>query len=171
MFSLIDIGEHQMTDEQTYTIAQAHMHFAKKLHGAVWDLLEKTDRTQADDERMVYAAHASCCHWLEAGSAVHHQRGEWLIARVYAVLSQSTNALHHAARCTELTDQHADEMKDFDRAFASEGLARAHAVAGNKADATRHLQRADEAGKAIADAEERKVFFDELDSQPWNDLR
>jgi hypothetical protein len=171
MFGLIDFGEQQMAGEQTYTIAQAHEHFAKKLHGQVWHLLDKTDRTKEDDERMVYAAHASCCHWLEAGSGVHHQRGEWLIARVYAVLNQPTNALHHAARCMELTDQHADEMKDFDRAFACEALARTHAIAGDKAEAARYVQRAEDAGKAITDPEDSKVFLDEFNAQPWNGLR
>ena len=171
MFGLIETGDQQMADDQTYTIAQAHTHFAKKLNGQVWDLLDKTDRTQEDDERMVYAAHSSCCHWLEAGSGVHHQRGEWLSARVYATLNQSTMALRHAERCLELTDQHADEMKDFDRAFACEGLARAHAIAGNKAEATRHMQRAEDAGKAIADPEDRKVFFDEFNAPPWNGVR
>lgn len=39
------------------------------------------------------AAHASIYHWLHAGTEVHHQRGEWLISKVQAVLGNGTEAL------------------------------------------------------------------------------
>ena len=62
--------------EETYTEAEAHRFFANQLNGQTWDLLDKTERTKEEDELMVYAAHASCRHWLEAGTGVNHQRGE-----------------------------------------------------------------------------------------------
>jgi hypothetical protein len=72
-----------MSDENTYAENEAHRHFAAKLNGEVWGLLEKVDRSSAEDEMMIHAAHASCCHWLKVGTGVHHQRAEWMIARVY----------------------------------------------------------------------------------------
>jgi hypothetical protein len=116
---------------------------------------------------MVHAAHASCCHWLAVGTGVHHQRGEWLIARVYSELGVAEAALRHAHCCQELTEEHAGLVEDFDRAYAFEGLARAHAVAGNQAEAREYLELAQNAGKAIADEESRKFFVGDLAGGNW----
>jgi hypothetical protein len=75
-----------MSEETVYTEAEAHRFFAADFNGKTWDLLDKAVRTREEDELMVYSAFASCRHWVEAGTGVHHQRGEWLISRVYAVL-------------------------------------------------------------------------------------
>lgn len=55
----------------------SHRHFAIQFNGQTWGLLDKLDRTWEEGEMMIYAAHASCRHWLEAGTGVNHQRGEW----------------------------------------------------------------------------------------------
>jgi hypothetical protein len=102
---------------------------------------------------------------------VNHQRGEWQIARVYTVLGLADMALRHANRCMELTHQHANEMADFDWAFAYECVARANAVAGNRVEAIKHIGLAQKAGEAIKDEEDRKVFFDGFNGGNWNNLR
>lgn len=135
-----------------------HLTQAKSIHGEVWSLLEKQNRTEDENRRMVHAAHASLYHWLHAGAAVNEQRGEWLIARVYATLGRAESALDHAQRCRAITEEHSDEMKDFDIAYAFEGLARAYALAGQADEAARFKKQAREAGNAIADAEDRKIF-------------
>jgi hypothetical protein len=160
-----------VSEEKTYTEQEAHRHFAARLNGEVWTLLGKPDRSQAEDELMIHTAHASCCHWLKVGTGVHHQRAEWMIARVYSELELGEAALRHAHRCQELTQEHADLMEDFDRAYAQEALARAHAVAGNRAEALEHLQLAEEAGQAIADEESQKLFVGDLDGGDWHGLR
>ncbi|NIV40287.1 MAG: hypothetical protein GWN58_66060, partial [Anaerolineae bacterium] len=128
-----------MSEEKTYTESEAHRHFAAKLNGEVWGLLEKSDRSSAEDEMMIHTAHASCCHWLKVGTGVHHQRAEWMIARVYSELGLAEAALRHANRCRELTQEHAGLMEDFDRAYAHEAMARANTVAGNRAEALEDL--------------------------------
>ncbi len=160
-----------MNDEKTYTEEEAHRHFAASLNGEVWTLLGKPDRSQAEDELMIHTAHASCCHWLKVGTGVHHQRAEWMIARVYSELELGEAALRHARRCQELTQEHADLMEDFDRAYAQEALARANAVAGNRAEARKHLQLAEEAGQAIADEESQKLFVGDLADGDWHGLK
>src|SRR3989304_3936089 len=57
-----------------------HETLAKQINGEVWSLLDQSDRTEEDDERMVLAAHASCYHWLHAGTSVHRQRGGGTLA-------------------------------------------------------------------------------------------
>jgi hypothetical protein len=102
---------------------------------------------------------------------VNHQRGEWLIARVYTVLGLADMALRHANRCMELTHQHANEMADFDWAFAYECVARAHAIAGNRAEAVKHIELAQKAGEAIKEEEDRQVFFTGFNGGNWNNVR
>ena len=160
-----------MSEEKTYTESEAHRHFAAKLNGRVWALLEKAGRSRAEEEIMLHSAHASCCHWLEVDTGLHHQRAEWLIARVYSELGLSEAALRHANRCRELTQEHADLMEDFDRAYALEAMARANAVAGNRGATLEFLQRAEAAGQAIADDQGKQFFLGDLNGGDWHGLR
>ena len=63
-----------MDNERLYTLDEAHGEFASQLNGEVLELLDTTDRSSADDERMLYAALASAYHLLQAVTVVHHQR-------------------------------------------------------------------------------------------------
>ena len=136
--------------------------FASALNAVTWALLRKPDRTPAENEKMLCAAFASAYHYLETGTAVEQQQAEWLISRVYSVLGNGAEALRHANRCMELTEQYSDDLADYDRAFALEAVARANDVAGLADEAAAFRQRAEEAGQAIADEQSRKVFMEEL---------
>ncbi len=160
-----------MDEEKKYTLEEAHQHFAKTLNGKVWELLQNSGRSKSEDELMIHAAHASCYHWLNAGTGLHHQRAEWLIAHVYTVLSMADSALWHADRCLELTNEFADSMKDFDLAYAYEGIARANALAGNQDEAIRYIQLADNSGQAISNDEDKDIFFGDFNSGDWHGLR
>jgi len=160
-----------MDEEKTYSIEESHQYFAKTLNGQVWGLLQKTRRSKSEDELMIYTAHASCYHWLNAGTGLHHQRAEWLIAHVYNELGITDSALRHANRCLELTEEYADLMKDFDWAYAYEGIARANALAGNRDEALRYIQRADEIGQAISDDEDKNIFLGDFNGGNWHGLR
>ena len=151
-----------MNEQDCYTIDEAQLLFAKRTNGRVWELLDKPTRTQAEDEEMLHAAHASLYHWLHAGTAVHHQRGLWMIARVHVVLNNPAEALRYANRCLELTEQHRDLMVDFDIAFAYESIARASALAGKRQQARRYHQLAEQAGRTIVDQEDRDIFIADL---------
>lgn len=158
-------------EEKTYTVSQAHHYFAVDYHSQTWELLEKPKRTLDEEERLLDYAHASLAHWRSTGTALRHQRGEWLLARVYAVLGEGRQALKHAYRCAEILHANQAEMQDFDFAFAYEAVARAHAVAGERADAERFLQKAKEAGEKIQETDDRETFFAELKSGDWNGIR
>lgn len=62
-------------------------------------------------------------------------------------------------------------MEDFDSAFAYECVARANAIAGKRDEAIKHIERAQKAGEAIKEAEDRKVFLAEFNGGNWNNLR
>ena len=160
-----------VTEADRYTEKEAHRHFAVKFHGQTWKLLDKPERSREEEERMIHAAHASCHHWLTAGTGVNHQRGQWLLAQVYSVAGVADRALAHARRCMELTEEHRDAMEDFDLAFAYECVARAHAVAGNREDARDNLKWACEAGRKISDKEDLEIFEKTLEGGDWHGVK
>jgi tetratricopeptide (TPR) repeat protein len=132
-----------------------------------WALFDKKDRSAEEAEEMVTAAYASLAHWTKAGTAVNRQRGEWLIARVYAELGRAEPALHHLKRTLDLTAAHRGALKDFDLAFAAALAARVYALAGKPAQVRPHYEEATRLGEAIADPADRKMFFDQLAEGPW----
>jgi len=146
---------------------EVHRKLAREAHGATWELLEKKDRSLDESAAMIEAAHVSSYHWRVAGSGLNWQRAEWLLARVYSTLGMGERALFHAERCRTLTDEHAGLMEDFDPAFALEGLARAHAAAGDAAQAADFYRQAEAAGQRIKDAEDRNYFLLDLRSGEW----
>jgi len=160
-----------MSEEKSFTEAEAQLFFAKGFNGKTWELLDKQNRTQEDNEMLVDYAHASLAHWRATGTGVHLQRGVWMLARVYTVFGNAQMALQYANRCLELTDQHKDLLYDFDFAFAYECMARARALAGDQAEAQKYIAKADEAGKAIKDEEDRQIFRDDFDGGEWYGMK
>jgi hypothetical protein len=159
-----------MSEEERYTLEEAHREFGKRTNGRVWNLLAKPDRTAADDEEMVLNAYASHYHWLQIGTEVNQQRGEWLIAHVYTLQGKADLALGHAERCLQITEAHRDQMADFDIAYGYEGIARAKALAGKQEEAAKYREMARSAGEAIDDSEDKEIFMGDWNSGPWFDL-
>lgn len=139
---------------------EVHHQFAVELFNQTWDLIESDERDQADDDRMVHAAHASRYHWEIAGTGENIARGEWLISRVYALLHRIEPCLYHADRCLQVTLQ--NDLKDFDLAFAYEAMARASSLAGDEIETAKYVTLAKDAGAEIKDPDDRTYFFNEL---------
>jgi DNA-binding transcriptional MerR regulator len=137
---------------------------AVELFNHTWTLMEKPDRSEPETELMLHAAHASRFFWEEIGEPVNRVRGEWLLARAYAVAGRAEPALHHAQRSLSLCEEHG--IGDFDLAFAQEALARAHAVAGDSATAAEHERLARAAADGIAEAEDRELLLSDLETLP-----
>ncbi len=105
---------------------------------------------------MIHAAHASRHHWAEIGTGGNLARGEWQVSRVYATLGRAEPALYHAGRCLAYCEANPGDLEDWDLPYAYEALARAHEVAGNKAESRRFAARARELAEQVADAEDRE---------------
>jgi hypothetical protein len=132
-----------------------------ELYNSSRALMERPDRTPEADDELVHHVHASMYHWLEAPECEpkHRARGEWLCSRAYAVLGRAEPALHHARRCFEICEQHADNVEDWDLAFAYEALARANRVGGNEEEARRCEQRGRDLADAISDPEDKEIVL------------
>lgn len=156
-----------MSEELLYSLPEAQIEFAKSAYNGIWGLLEKENRSAEDDLEMLLAAYASLYHWKKAGTAVHEQRGSWMISRVYQVLGRAPDALEWAQRCQELTEKHPRDMKDFDLAYAQEGLARAWALAGDLGQAQEYWEQAASLADRIADPEDKKIFLADFQGGDW----
>jgi hypothetical protein len=131
-----------------------HRRLGVDLFNHTWTLLEKPDRTPAEDDELLHATHASAYHWSRVGAPENLARGEWQVSRVNAVLGRGEAALHHAQRCLDHCLEHG--IGDWDLAYAYEALARAHKVAGDEAGYRRNLERARDAGTRIAEDDDRE---------------
>jgi hypothetical protein len=132
-----------------------------ELYNSSWALMELPHRTPEQDDELIHHVHASMHHWLQAPECEpkHRARGEWLCSRAYSVLGRPEPALHHARRCLEICEQHADNIEDWDLAFAYEALARANRVAGNEEEARRFEQRGRALAHEIADPEDKEIVL------------
>jgi DNA-binding transcriptional MerR regulator len=142
----------------------AHRRLGAELFNHTWTLLEIADRTPAQIDEMIHAAHASRYHWSRGGTAANLARGEWQCSRVYAVLGRAEPALWHARRCVEINE--ANGIRDWDIASAYEAMARAIAVTGDLVAAREWAARARAACDEIAEAEDREVIEGDLATLP-----
>lgn len=134
------------------------------LFNRVWTLLETPDRTPDQDDEMLHAAHASRYHWGEIGEPANRARGEWQCSRVYTVLGRGEPALWHARRCLALCETH--RLGDWDLAAAYESMARASAIAGDRAAVAEWKAKAAAACAVIATREEREIIEQDLATLP-----
>ena len=134
------------------------------LYNHVWTLLETPDRTPDQDDELLHAAHTSRYHWGEVGEPLQRAIGEWQVSRVYATLGRAEPALHHARRCLALAEEH--ELARWLLASAFEGLARAHAAAGDRPAAAEWKVRAEAAAREIDGAEERQIVEGDIATLP-----
>ena len=137
---------------------------AATLFNRVWTLLEKEERTEAEDAEMLHAAHASAYHWMRIGKPVNRARGEWQCSRVYATLGLPEAAMYHARKVLDICER--EGIGDFDLAFAYEGLARAAAVAGDGDEARRWAELARGAAAEIAGDGDRELVLSDLETIP-----
>jgi hypothetical protein len=141
-----------------------HRQLAAELFNAAWDLIEKPERQASESEAMIHMAHASRLHWGQVGGPLQWARGEWQLARVYALVGRSEPALFHAGRCLDLCQAHA--LGAFDRGFGYEALARAHAVAGHWEERERYASLAQREAEDVASDDERRWLAANVASIP-----
>ena len=143
-----------------------HRRLAVALFNHVWRLLEQPDRSVAQTDEMVHAAHASRFHWARAEGAepANLARGEWQCSRVYAVIGRGEPAVWHARRCRAILE--AAGIGDWDIAAAYEALARAYAVAGDPTAGADWKGRALAALDGIADKDDREIVENDLATLP-----
>jgi len=138
----------------------AHRYFSAACFNHTWDLLDKADRSPADDEEMIQASLASLWHWNQRPDCTDQERsiGTWLAARVFAVLKQPENARRYAQQSLDF----AVELAPFYRGYALEALARAEAAANHPQAARQYLEQATQVAAAVSDEQDRQALLADL---------
>ena len=149
-------------DNQQFTLDEWHRKQAVANFNRTWDLIDKQNRTFEEDVEMIHTAHASRFHWGVIGQAVNFARGEWQIARVYALLGKGESSLFHANYSLKLCLDH--QIGDFDLAFGYEAVARAYMLLQDSEKLNAYLQLARHAADAIEKEEDKTYFLSELDT-------
>ena len=147
-------------------MSAAHRAFAGEYFNATWDLIDTAGgpgRTAADERRMLLLACASRVHWDQAGGPKEHAIGDWQVSHVLSLLGAGDLALSFAQSCLSAAQEQG--WTDFVLATAHEGMARAYAVLGDKAQRDVHAGLC-RAVLATLDEEERGLIGGQLDSVP-----
>lgn len=142
----------------TFEVSAAHRWFAIECNNHAWDWLEAGERTPEAALAAIHQTHASCYHWGQVGTAIHHARAAYLLAEVYALAGWGDAAQRMAAVSQELLTAAGTETQDWDRAFAVDAAARAAVAAGQTQRAQELRAEAEALGEQIADSEDRQVF-------------
>lgn len=141
-----------------FEVPKAHRWFAVEFNNLAWDLAEAPARTPEEVDRMLLAAHASCWHWLQVGTALNYQRGYLLVAYACALAGLGDSAVRWVERCLALSEANGDEQTPFDRATTYDTAARAYHIAGNEAAARPWLEKSRAAAKNLVDPDDLAVF-------------
>jgi hypothetical protein len=146
--------------------ATAHETFSVQCFNGAWDLMDKTERTAAENEDMLRLSMASCWHWTQRPDCTsqHLSIGYWQISRVHAMLGRSIEARRYGELCLAASQDSA--VAPFALAYAYEALARAAAIAKTEAKKQEYITRANAVIETIVDEDERKMLLDDLATIP-----
>ena len=109
---------------------------------------------------MLHLAHTSRYHWSVVGTPTNKAVGDWQISRVYSDLKQPHLSLLFAKSSLEICKK--KKLSEV-LATAYEAIARAYAVAKNRANARKYLGLARKQIESLdLGVEERKVYLDQI---------
>lgn len=147
-----------------YTLAEAQTHFAAAYNQQVWALLALPARTSEESQTLIDAAHASALHWAQSPnfSPKNKARALFLLATVYTAERQAEQARRYAESCLKYSESIAEQLDDFDLPYAYLAMARAYAIADKRAESMQFFTMARQAGAAIANEEDKKLFLNDF---------
>ncbi len=146
------------------TIDRMHRWFAVECNNGAWDLASRAGRTDDENRELLYLAYAAAWHWSRVGTPLNSARAEVLLAHVHALLGHGPLALQYAQRCLAFFGS--GQGEDWDLAFAHMVMAHAAAASGDAPQHAAHYAKAQQLGAAIVDAEDRRIFLEELTKIP-----
>jgi hypothetical protein len=150
-----------MAKAPSFDLAEAHRYFAAQCFNRAWDLIDKKDRTAADDRLMVALNQASIYHWSQRPdfSDRNVSVGYWQASRIQALIGNADEARRHAL----VSLQYSQALEPFLLGYAHEALARAAAVAGDSAGARENLAVAETLAAKVTDRENRDLLVADLE--------
>ena len=143
---------------------RSHRDVAVELFNATWDLIDRADRTDADEIDMALAAMTSRWHWGQVGGPEETATGDWQVAHVLSLIGEGSLAVRFARR--NLDTAVAEGWTGWRLASAHEGMARASAAAGDAPGRAAHVAAANAALEAEPDTDEREAIAQQIATVP-----
>jgi len=137
---------------------------AVALFSETWALIDLPERTPEQDRRMLVTACAAALHWDAVGTDENRAISDWQVAHAASLLGYGQLALAHATAAYERAGKAGAPA--WLRASALEGLARAHAAAGHRAERDGYVRRAAAALDIIEEPGERELIASQLATVP-----
>ncbi len=158
-----------MSSEAPFDVDRAHRWFGVECNNAIFRYFEMPVRTMEETERMLQFAHAALLHWQQFSGhkPVNTVRGVSMLASAYAYAGRPTEAIHYAEWNLRLIEQYDSEVADFDRVYASMGMARALASKGDNDKAAQWKQRCAAEIEAVVNEEDKKICLADFAAGPW----
>lgn len=153
-----------MTEPPPDISASTHRQLAVAAYNRAWELIDQPQRTDTERHAMLHAAFASRYHWEFIGGDEERAVGDWQIARVAGLAGLPQLALRYAQSAVDIALEHG--WSGWRLASAYEGMARAHSVAGDRAERDRYVALAEEELATICDAEDRELIESQLATVP-----
>jgi hypothetical protein len=142
-----------------------HRALAAGYFNAAWDLIDLPARTPEQDRDMVTLAFASRQHWIEAeGTAQNLAVADWQVAHTASLAGLADVALVFARAAVERAES--ADVPVWLLASVHEGLARAHAAAGDRSSYEQAAQRCRELLAQVDDDGDRALVQSQLDAIP-----
>jgi hypothetical protein len=138
-------------------IAKWRKWFAVESNNRGWALVELAERTPAQAEEMLHAAHASALLWSKAGTDLNAARAHLLLGMAHGLSGSGALALGYAQASFNYFAAH--DCPDWEIAFAHAAMACAARAAGDPVLHERHYREARRRGEAIVNPEDREVFL------------
>lgn len=146
--------------QPSFDLAAAHRYFSAACFNRAWDWIGKPDHSTADDDAMIHCGHASLWHWQQRADVTNRNMsiGYWQLSRIYALVRQPENARRYGQLCLNVSLAE----PPFYLGFAYEALARAAALAGDRAAMQEFFIAGQTAAAQVADLEERRMLLGDL---------
>ena len=149
-----------MAQDPSFDVSKAHRYFSADCFNKAWELIEKTNRTLAEDEQMIRLNQVSLWHWTQRDDCkgTNMSIGYWQASRIHAILGRAEEARRYGQLCLE----HSQQESPFFLAYAYEALARAENAAGNRTMATQYRAEALRLAENVVDSEDRDQILNDL---------
>jgi hypothetical protein len=153
-----------MIDQIGFDIAAAHKYFSAECFNRAWDLIDKSERTPAEDEEMIQLSLTSIWHWTQRPDCTPQNLsvGYWQASRIYALLGRVRLARHYGQLSLEAIQKAGD--LPFYLGYAYEALARAEWLADDSTKMAEYLALARKAAKRVPDPDAQAALIADLES-------
>ncbi len=145
-------------------LASANKYFSAECFNRAWDLIDKQDRSEADNVNMLALSMASLWHWTQRPDCTNENLSVayWQVSRIFSLLHQPGNAQSYGELCLSVSKE--SSLPPYCLGYAYEALARAALLAGELDIANDNIQKARAVSEKMKDPDSKKMLLADLET-------